>query len=102
MKLDAIHDHLNNNAMERITWIIIWYFFFHFTFSRLLVLKLCVRLIVVAIMVELGEVIARLIVHATTVGSSSLASASPSPSISMLSISPEEALRSVESMIGDL
>lgn len=22
--LDAIHDHLNNNAMERITWIIIW------------------------------------------------------------------------------
>lgn len=24
-QLDAIHDHLNNNAMERITWIIIWY-----------------------------------------------------------------------------
>jgi len=23
-QLDAIHDHLNNNAMERITWIIIW------------------------------------------------------------------------------
>ncbi|EGN92866.1 hypothetical protein SERLA73DRAFT_146477 [Serpula lacrymans var. lacrymans S7.3] len=44
--LDAIHDHLNNNAMERITWIVIW-------------------LIVVAILVELGEVIARLIVHAT-------------------------------------
>lgn len=22
--LDAIHDHLNNSAMERITWIIIW------------------------------------------------------------------------------
>jgi len=44
--LDAIHDHLNNFAMERITWIIIW-------------------LIVVAILVELGEVIARLIVHAT-------------------------------------
>ncbi|KXN92159.1 Sporulation protein RMD8 [Leucoagaricus sp. SymC.cos] len=44
--LDAIHDHLNNSAMERITWIVIW-------------------LIVVAILVELGEVIARLIVHAT-------------------------------------
>ncbi len=24
-KLDAIHDHLNNSAMERITWIVIWY-----------------------------------------------------------------------------
>ncbi|KAJ7113716.1 hypothetical protein C8R43DRAFT_1099527 [Mycena crocata] len=47
--LDAIHDHLNNFAMERITWIIIW-------------------LIVVAILVELGEVIARLIVHATMAG----------------------------------
>ncbi|KAF8196733.1 hypothetical protein K438DRAFT_1825473 [Mycena galopus ATCC 62051] len=44
--LDAIHDHLNNFAMDRITWIIIW-------------------LIVAAILVELGEVIARLIVHAT-------------------------------------
>ncbi|KAJ3571952.1 hypothetical protein NP233_g3422 [Leucocoprinus birnbaumii] len=49
--LDAIHDHLNNSAMDRITWIVIW-------------------LIVVAILVELGEVIARLIVHAT-LGSSS-------------------------------
>ncbi|KAF7356861.1 DUF155 domain-containing protein [Mycena venus] len=47
--LDAIHDHLNNFAMERITWIIIW-------------------LIVAAILVELGEVIARLIVHATMGG----------------------------------
>ncbi|CAK5267795.1 unnamed protein product [Mycena citricolor] len=45
--LDAIHDHLNNFAMERITWIIIW-------------------LIVAAILVEMGEVLARLIVHATT------------------------------------
>jgi len=44
--LDAIHDHLNNNAMERITWIVIW-------------------LIVVAILVDSGEVIARLVVHAT-------------------------------------
>ncbi|KAJ7460621.1 hypothetical protein FB451DRAFT_497071 [Mycena latifolia] len=47
--LDAIHDHLNNFAMERITWIIIW-------------------LIVAAILVELGEVIARLVVHATMAG----------------------------------
>lgn len=45
--LDAIHNHLNNSAMERITWIIIW-------------------LIVVACLVELGEVLARLVVHATT------------------------------------
>ncbi|PIL23433.1 hypothetical protein GSI_14744 [Ganoderma sinense ZZ0214-1] len=44
--LGAIHDHLNNNAMDRITWIIIW-------------------LIVVACLVEVGEVIARLVVHAT-------------------------------------
>ncbi|KAH8103105.1 hypothetical protein BXZ70DRAFT_928147 [Cristinia sonorae] len=43
--LGAIHDHLNSNAMERITWIIIW-------------------LIVVACLVEAGEVIARLIFHA--------------------------------------
>ncbi|KAF8190535.1 hypothetical protein BJ912DRAFT_1022218 [Pholiota molesta] len=35
--LDAIHDHLNSNAMDRITWIVIW-------------------LIVVACLVELGEV----------------------------------------------
>ncbi|KAF9653491.1 DUF155-domain-containing protein, partial [Thelephora ganbajun] len=45
--LDAIHDHLNNNAMERITWVIIW-------------------LIVVACLVEFGEVVARLVLHATT------------------------------------
>lgn len=43
--LDAIHDHLNNTEMTRITWIVIW-------------------LIVVAVVVELGEIIARLIVHA--------------------------------------
>jgi len=47
--LDAIHDHLNESAMSRITWIVIW-------------------LIVVAILVELGEVVARLIVHATMSG----------------------------------
>ncbi|PFH49929.1 hypothetical protein AMATHDRAFT_146543 [Amanita thiersii Skay4041] len=51
--LDAIHDHLNNSAMERITWIVIW-------------------LIVVAILVELGEVVARLVVHATMGDSPSL------------------------------
>ncbi|KAF8068759.1 hypothetical protein FPV67DRAFT_1624813 [Lyophyllum atratum] len=44
--LDAIHDHLNNNEMTRITWIVIW-------------------LIVIAAMVELGEIVARLVVHAT-------------------------------------
>ncbi|KAH9962872.1 hypothetical protein BC827DRAFT_1129567 [Russula dissimulans] len=44
--LDAIHEHLNNVAMERITWIII-------------------GLIVVAIIVELGEIVARLAVHTT-------------------------------------
>ncbi|KAF7308667.1 DUF155 domain-containing protein [Mycena chlorophos] len=44
--LDLIHDFLNNLSMERITWIIIW-------------------LIVAAILVELGEVLARLVVHAT-------------------------------------
>ncbi|KAI0087339.1 hypothetical protein BDY19DRAFT_893087 [Irpex rosettiformis] len=45
--LDAIHDHLNTNAMDRITWIIIW-------------------LIVAACLVEMGEVLARLVVHATS------------------------------------
>ncbi|KZO95311.1 DUF155-domain-containing protein [Calocera viscosa TUFC12733] len=44
--LDIIHEHLNNDAMHRITWIIIW-------------------LIVVACVVELGEVLARLVVAAT-------------------------------------
>lgn len=42
--LDAIHDHLNNSAMERITWIVIW-------------------LIILVIFVEVGEVFARLVVH---------------------------------------
>ncbi|KZS96299.1 DUF155-domain-containing protein [Sistotremastrum niveocremeum HHB9708] len=44
--LDIIHEHLNGSAMVRITWIIIW-------------------LIVVAIVVELGEVLARLVVHSS-------------------------------------
>ncbi|KIO21237.1 hypothetical protein M407DRAFT_80599, partial [Tulasnella calospora MUT 4182] len=60
--LDMIHDHLNNNAMIRITWIIIW-------------------LIVAACLVELGEVIARLIVGASKANRI------------RQSISPEEALR---------
>ncbi|KZV76442.1 DUF155-domain-containing protein [Peniophora sp. CONT] len=51
--LDAIHEHLNSHAMERITIIIIW-------------------LIVAACLVEVGEVVARLIVHATTVNSSTV------------------------------
>ncbi|KIJ15894.1 hypothetical protein PAXINDRAFT_168871 [Paxillus involutus ATCC 200175] len=42
--LDVIHDHLNNSAMERITWIVIW-------------------LIIFVIFVEVGEVFARLAVH---------------------------------------
>ncbi|KAL0960063.1 hypothetical protein HGRIS_011711 [Hohenbuehelia grisea] len=67
--LDAIHDHLNNSAMERITWIIIW-------------------LIVVAILVELGEVIARLIVHATM-----------GEQAAIRALSKEEALRTLERMM---
>ncbi|KAG6918387.1 hypothetical protein DXG01_014788 [Tephrocybe rancida] len=42
--LDAIHDHLNNNEMTRITWVVIW-------------------LIVIAVVVELGEILARLVLH---------------------------------------
>ncbi|KII87615.1 hypothetical protein PLICRDRAFT_42122 [Plicaturopsis crispa FD-325 SS-3] len=72
--LDAIHDHLNENAMARITWIVIW-------------------LIVAAIVVDLGEVLARLIVHATTVGrTDSLARISQT-------ISREDALRTLEQMM---
>jgi uncharacterized Rmd1/YagE family protein len=67
--LDAIHDHLNNSAMERITWIIIW-------------------LIVAAVLVELGEVIARLIVHASLAREGIAASVTP--------ISREDALRTLE------
>jgi len=67
--LDAIHDHLNNSAMERITWIIIW-------------------LIVAAVLVELGEVIARLIVHASLAREGIAASMTP--------ISREDALRTLE------
>ncbi|KAJ8503479.1 hypothetical protein ONZ45_g10832 [Pleurotus djamor] len=68
--LDAIHDHLNNSAMERITWIIIW-------------------LIVVACLVELGEVLARLVVHATLENTPNVIS----------TLSKDEALRTLERMM---
>ncbi|OCH86851.1 DUF155-domain-containing protein [Obba rivulosa] len=85
--LGAIHDHLNNNAMERITWIIIW-------------------LIVVACVVELGEVIARLVVHATMGGSSSAVTAAcecgsavgNATSTALSALSRDEALRILEQM----
>ncbi|KAF9458240.1 hypothetical protein BDZ94DRAFT_1271189 [Collybia nuda] len=68
--LDAIHDHLNSNEMTRITWIVIW-------------------LIVIAVLVELGEIVARLIVHATMREEIGL------PKV----ISKEEALRTLERMM---
>ncbi|EPT00621.1 hypothetical protein FOMPIDRAFT_1023730 [Fomitopsis schrenkii] len=77
--LQAIHDHLNNNAMERITWIIIW-------------------LIVVACLVEMGEVIARLVVHATMEGSESAAVSTmcTNASSALASLSREEAIALLE------
>ncbi|KAF5357178.1 hypothetical protein D9756_006608 [Leucocoprinus leucothites] len=95
--LDAIHDHLNNSAMERITWIVIW-------------------LIVVAILVELGEVIARLVVHATVEGGnsknkanltamavrsfiSSVSTPSAGAQVPMQEISKEEVLRTLERLM---
>ncbi|KAI0631136.1 DUF155-domain-containing protein [Trametes polyzona] len=74
--LGAIHDHLNNNAMDRITWIIIW-------------------LIVVACLVEVGEVIARLVVHATMGGTSS----APSPEQILASMSREDALAALDRIV---
>ncbi|KAF9051615.1 hypothetical protein BJ165DRAFT_1401111 [Panaeolus papilionaceus] len=72
--LDAIHDHLNNSAMERITFIIIW-------------------LILVACIVELGEVIARLVFHSGTSERVATAAAKLAP------ISREDALRTLERMM---
>ncbi|KJA15606.1 hypothetical protein HYPSUDRAFT_48243 [Hypholoma sublateritium FD-334 SS-4] len=72
--LDAIHDHLNNSAMERITWIVIW-------------------LIVVACLVELGEVIARLVFHAASTERVRIAASILPP------ISKEEALHTLERMM---
>ncbi|KAF8903332.1 hypothetical protein CPB84DRAFT_1814700 [Gymnopilus junonius] len=69
--LDAIHDHLNNSSMERITWIIIW-------------------LIVVACVVELGEVVARLVFH--EVKSRSFMSSIPP-------LSKEDSLRALERLM---
>ncbi|KAK0220204.1 DUF155-domain-containing protein, partial [Armillaria fumosa] len=70
--LDAIHEHLNNSAMERITWIVIW-------------------LIVVAIVVDLGEVVARLIFHAALDNKPTLFKAASS-------ISKEEVLYTLDRM----
>ncbi|KAL5499043.1 SIF3 [Sanghuangporus vaninii] len=76
--LDLIHSHLNGNAMERITWIIIW-------------------LIVVACLVEMGEVVARLIVHATMSGKD------PSPPsdavVTHLPLSREQAFTVLENLM---
>ncbi|KAI0356067.1 DUF155-domain-containing protein [Trametes cingulata] len=76
--LSAIHDHLNNNAMDRITWIIIW-------------------LIVVACLVELGEVIARLVVHATMGAGST-----PSPEQVLAAMSREDALAALDRIANGL
>lgn len=70
--LDAIHDHLTNNEMTRLTWIVIW-------------------LIVIACVVEMGEVIARLVVHGTMRGEIGL----PVPGI----LAKEDALRVLDRMI---
>ncbi|KZT04460.1 DUF155-domain-containing protein [Laetiporus sulphureus 93-53] len=75
--LGAIHDHLNNNAMERITWIIIW-------------------LIVIACVVEVGEVIARLVVHATMSDSDSATNVCTNAAAALNSLSREEALEILE------
>ncbi|KAI0266063.1 hypothetical protein BC834DRAFT_1032727 [Gloeopeniophorella convolvens] len=73
--LDVIHEHLNNSAMERITWIIIW-------------------LIVVAILVELGEIIARLTVH-STLREQAAAAAASALAARVPTLEPGEALRAV-------
>ncbi|KAK7463008.1 Sad1-interacting factor 3 [Stygiomarasmius scandens] len=75
--LEAIHDHLNNSAMERITWIVIW-------------------LIVVAILVELGEVVARLIVHATMGSEGEPVAAGMLPRIPL---DKEDVLRTLDRMV---
>ncbi|GBE88755.1 hypothetical protein SCP_1401600 [Sparassis crispa] len=80
--LGAIHDHLNNNAMDRITWIIIW-------------------LIVVACAVELGEILARLVVHATMGDSVPVEVPVCTGAVAALSaLSREEALRTLELIAG--
>ncbi|CAL1695540.1 unnamed protein product [Somion occarium] len=80
--LGAIHDHLNNNAMERITWIIIW-------------------LIVVACLVEVGEVIARLVFHAAknSSGTGICPNATIETGSHLLALSKDEALRALDRMM---
>jgi len=78
--LGAIHDHLNNNAMERITWIIIW-------------------LIVVACLVELGEVVARLVFHAARSAPVEHAECLV-PATALANLTREEALRTLERIMG--
>jgi uncharacterized Rmd1/YagE family protein len=70
--LDAIHDHLNESAMSRITWIVIW-------------------LIVVAIVVELGEVVARLVVHGTMGGGNQAGA---------VAVTREDVLWTLDKMVG--
>lgn len=67
--LDAIHDHLNTTEMNRITWTVIW-------------------LIVVAVVVELGEIIARLLVHSTR------------QAVNLPTLSKRDALRVLKRMLG--
>ncbi|KAF9530287.1 hypothetical protein CPB83DRAFT_851313 [Crepidotus variabilis] len=77
--LDAIHDHLNNNAMDRITWIVIW-------------------LIVAAILVELGEILARLVYHSSSKSVAvklATAAASCQAQLSSLTLPDETTLRTM-------
>ncbi|KAG6840699.1 hypothetical protein C0991_005002 [Blastosporella zonata] len=71
--LDAIHDHLNNNEMTRITWVVIW-------------------LIVIAVVVELGEILARLVLHDTMRGEPRLHVPSP--------LAKDDVLRVLNRMMG--
>ncbi|PPQ93332.1 hypothetical protein CVT25_014461 [Psilocybe cyanescens] len=75
--LDAICDHLNNSAMERITWIVIW-----------LVLVAC-----------LDELVAILIFHAATTGTKMEALAAASPFALPSQISQEETLKVPERLV---
>ncbi|KAI0792407.1 hypothetical protein C8Q75DRAFT_752676 [Abortiporus biennis] len=77
--LGAIHDHLNYKAMDRITWIIIW-------------------LIVVACLVEVGEVIARLVFHASKVEGHQPGTV-VNATAALAALSKEEALRILERMM---
>ncbi|KAH9922506.1 uncharacterized protein B0H18DRAFT_1085877 [Fomitopsis serialis] len=74
--LGAIHDHLNNSAMERITWIIIWW--------------------------AHGEVIARLVVHATMGSSKAIAASTTctNAAAALSTLSKEEALVILERIAG--